>query len=69
MYYTLLLSDLKLETIPSYLFLHCGKSLYREKRVFLKSCCIVKAYCVDLLFDCRIVHLNTKILVSKNAAE
>lgn len=25
--------------------------------------------CFDLLFDCRIVHLNTEILASKNAAE
>lgn len=69
MYCTLLLSDLKYETIPSHLSLYCGKSLYREKRVLLKSCCVVKAYCVDLLFDCHIVHLNTKILASKNAAE
>lgn len=24
--------------------------------------------CFDLLFDCRIVHLNTEILASKNGA-
>lgn len=69
MYCKLLLSDLKYETVPSHLFLHCGKSLYRERRVLLKCCCVVKAYCFDPLFDCRIVHLNTDILVSKNAAE
>ena len=69
-YCKLLLSDLKSEGISWHSFLHCGKSPCREKTcVLLKHCCVVKANCFDLLFDCCIVHLNTEILVSENAAE
>lgn len=69
MYCKFLFFDLKYEIVLFYLFLYCGKFLYRERRVLLKCCCVVKVYCFDLLFDCRIVYFNIDILVFKNVVE
>lgn len=43
--------------------------MQRENMCLAETLLCSKTYCFDLLFDCCIVHLNTEILVSENAAE
>lgn len=64
----LLLFDLKHKAILPPCHTPVGPGAEGKTYILLKHHFVVKAYRVDLLFDCYIVHLSTKILVSENAA-